>query len=252
MKDLYICDDTRFGETASFCAANGFGIEVQSFYDPSYLEAEPDAISRHREAIAPVQKRSLHGPFGDLCAGSFDVMVRQVTRYRYEGAVRIAAELDIKRIILHHGYVPGCSQREGWMRRYPLFWREFLEDKPEDIAFHLENHLERDPTWLSQAIELIGDSRVSVCLDIGHVSCFAKSDPVEWIRRLGENIGYVHLHDNHGERDEHLALGSGTVAMEDVCSALNDFAPHAIWALEANGGDDAKVSVDWLSDHHFI
>ena len=73
-----------------------------------------------------------------------------------------------------------------------------------------------------------------------------------WIRRLGKRIGYVHLHDNNGERDEHLAFGEGTIPLADVCRALEEEAPDAVWTVELAGGiPDLQKSMEWLVEHGF-
>jgi len=247
MKAVYICDNCRLKEVVAMCREYGCGIEVQSFYDPAYIEGERDAIAKHRELIRDIPGRSLHGPFGDLCAGSFDVMVRDLARYRYQQAFDIASQLEIKQLVLHHGYVPGTSPRSGWIKRYPAFWRELLDDKPDDIRVHLENHLERDVRMFSDVIGAIDDARVDICLDIGHVHCNARQRLTDWIEMLGPQIGYVHLHDNHGQTDEHLGLGFGTIPMDEVCGALEQYAPEAIWAIEA-GLDHIPQSLAWLKE----
>jgi len=61
----------------------------------------------------------------------------------------------------------------------------------------------------------------------------------------------VHLHDNRGEQDEHLGLGKGSIPVEIVCQALEEHAPHAVWAIEAEG-DGVRQSLDWLVSHGFL
>jgi sugar phosphate isomerase/epimerase len=251
MKAIFLCDDTKIKEVADLCIGSGKGIEVQSFYDPAYEAENPDAISRHRQVIAPISMRSFHGPFGDLCAGSFDAMVRDLARYRFEQAVHTADQLDIHRIILHHGYVPGTSLPANWINRCTAFWTDFLKEKPKTFQIHLENHLEQSPDILLELLSRIGDPRISACLDIGHVHCCAKADLVAWIVRMKESIGYVHLHDNHGLKDEHLGLGDGTIPMEAALNALVEHAPDAIWAIEAKP-ERLESSLEWLAKHRFV
>ncbi|MGA2728544.1 MAG: TIM barrel protein [Terracidiphilus sp.] len=61
---------------------------------------------------------------------------------------------------------------------------------------------------------------VSVCLDLGH----AHIDPgtAEAIATLGSRIASVHVHDNHGTRDEHLWPGDGTIDWSAVAKALHE------------------------------
>ena len=64
-------------------------------------------------------------------------------------------------------------------------------------------------------------------------------------------LGYVHLHDNHGESDEHLGLGQGTIPVSEVCQALQHYAPTAIWGIET-ALPHMESSVHWLEEHDFL
>ena len=65
-------------------------------------------------------------------------------------------------------------------------------------------------------------------------------------------IGYVHLHNNDGETDQHLALNSGTVSMAEVCHALIENAPRAVWAIEARQPGPVRESIEWLGEQGFF
>jgi sugar phosphate isomerase/epimerase len=75
-------------------------------------------------------------------------------------------------------------------------------------------------------------------------------------KRLGANhlvlhLGYVHIHDNHGKEDEHLGLGAGTVALEEVLSLLQTESPRAIWALETQV-EALEDSLEWLGNNGLL
>jgi len=251
MKALIFCDDAELEKVAPLCQSKSCGIEIQSFYDPELIREDPDSVDRHRQAIAPIESHALHGPFADLCPGSFDAMVRDIAKDRFELAYNVAAQLNIAHIILHHGYVPGTSFPHRWLPRFATFWQTFLERKSGQVSFHIENMLEHDPILLSDVIAAIDRPNVDICLDVGHAHCNSKTPVLEWIVHLGNQIGYVHLHNNNGEYDEHLALGEGTMPMEEVCHALLEYAPNAIWAIEAQTAY-IEQSYQWLGEHNFL
>lgn len=62
---------------------------------------------------------------------------------------------------------------------------------------------------------------MGVCLDTGHCHFTGVNLP-ETIRILGGALLETHLHDNHGMRDEHLPIGQGTIAWENVIRALQE------------------------------
>ena len=43
------------------------------------------------------------------------------------------------------------------------------------------------------------------------------------MERFGERIGHVHLSDNRGAYDEHLALGAGTIDFPQLAENLHKF-----------------------------
>ena len=98
--------------------------------------------------------------------------------------------------------------------------------------------------------DAIADPRVDVCLDIGHCHCKSRETPLKWIERLGARIGWVHMHNNNGEADEHLALDQGTIPIEEVCNALLEHVPEAVWSLEALD-EGLSASIDWIKAHGF-
>jgi sugar phosphate isomerase/epimerase len=58
---------------------------------------------------------------------------------------------------------------------------------------------------------------LGICFDAGHANTAGNTD--EWLA-LADRFVNVHLHDNRGERDEHLVLGEGTVPLAKILKAL--------------------------------
>jgi len=250
MKRIIVCDNGDFDALFPYCLSEGLGIELQSFWNPAEPELYPQRIKYQLEKIKPIDLRAFHGPFGDLNGGSYDPMIRDVTRQRMELGYRTACSLQATYIIFHHGYVRHTAPPKNWVPRFVQFWRSFLEGKPDNISFHLENLLELSPDILIETIETIADPRVSACLDIGHAHCNSTTPVLEWIEKLGNRIGYVHLHDNDRTSDQHRALGKGNIPFKEVCLALNEFSPAAVWALEVET-NGIQASYEWLRERGF-
>ncbi len=246
MRTLLICDDCYPAEAAMLCAEYKSGIEIQSFYDPSHIVDNPDTIETHMPLVEGIRPRSFHGPFGDLSPGSFDSMVRDLAMYRFEEAASIAERLGANHMVLHLGYRPFSGPQVPTIRRSIAFWKQFLETRSRDFHLHLENVHEPKPELLAEVVDMVGDERLDINLDIGHIHCFSHGDPISWIKTLKHRIGYVHLHDNHGSEDEHLGLGMGDIPFEQVFSTLQEFSPNAIWSLECKM-EFMRKSLDWIA-----
>jgi sugar phosphate isomerase/epimerase len=59
---------------------------------------------------------------------------------------------------------------------------------------------------------------IHVCLDLGHAHVTVGI--AEAIGTLGKRVGEVHVHDNHGMKDEHLWPGDGTIEWPSVVESL--------------------------------
>jgi len=249
---LVLCDSYHPRETASLCKSTGFGIEVQSFIDPTHATTQPSAIGEHRALLAGIFPTSLHGAFEDLVPASKDAMIRNVARVRFDQSQRVASALGTQNIVLHHGYVPRRGAADGWIARSTEFWRAFLDahgDQPQRV--HVENVRDDGPEVLRSVVETVAHPRIGLCLDVGHVHCHSPKSPPEWIRELRGLITYVHLHNNDGTADQHRAISDGTLPMRETLDALLEYAPRAIWALEVTP-DLAELSIQWLQDNHYL
>ena len=64
-----------------------------------------------------------------------------------------------------------------------------------------------------------GHANVHALIDIGHC-LIAGENPAEAIRAAGDHLGYVHVDDNNGKDDLHLALTDGLFDTDDVREIL--------------------------------
>lgn len=245
MKKIILCDDTSLMDTVSLCEKYNLGIEIQSFYDTEYIMREKNSIDETIKATEKLESRSLHGPFADLNMGSFDKMIRDTTMNRFNFAYEIATRLGASDIVLHHGFVPKTSYPPNWIKRSLIFLEDFISHKKNNIKIHLENVLEYDGDMMSEIIKNLQTTNIDICLDIGHAHCNSKISVVDWIKCLKNKIGYVHMHDNNGIEDEHLGFGMGNIPLDDVCKALEEFSPKAIWAIESKV-QYLQNSLEWL------
>ena len=64
---------------------------------------------------------------------------------------------------------------------------------------------------------------------------------------MSDKIRSTHLHDNHGERDEHLWIGEGTIDWNEAMSLLRS-APHVPAMLLEITGDSQKEIAPGATD----
>lgn len=251
MKEIVLCDDGQYLKVADLCEKYKVNVNIDAFNDPEYFYAHPSEIEKQLERYKNIKVCSIHGSFTDLCFGSKDKLIRNATKARFEYSYEISRKLGCKNIILHHGYVPGTSYPPNWVKRSKVFWKNFLKDKDAEMVFYIENMLEHNPNLISEVVSVVNDSRLSICLDVGHVHCNSKVSVLEWIKKLNTQIGFVHLHNNFGEEDQHLGFEKGTIDFLEICKALEEYAPNSIWGIETNV-KDMEASIHWLIEKNFL
>jgi sugar phosphate isomerase/epimerase len=237
-------------EVAAICVKRSLGIELSDFSNAAALQ-NPDSIEYYARHIAPIPLRTLHGPFLGLAPGTSDFAVSEAARYRYEQVYRAAVKLGARHLVLHPAYNPADVTPKEWIQNLRELWHSFYEQKSGEVLVHLENVMDSDPELFLEMIKEVDRPEVDICLDIGHAHCYSKVSLVNWISTLGSHIGYVHLHDNHGKEDEHLGLGQGTVLLEETLKALLEYAPEALWSIEACGPGTPQ-SLAWLEEKGYL
>lgn len=88
-----------------------------------------------------------------------------------------------------------------------------LENGPPDLLTHV----------LEQMADHPAHDYLGICIDTGHANMHSRlyeSPAPQLIRRFRSRLIHLHLHDNHGERDEHLVPGQGTIGWPSVFEEL--------------------------------
>ncbi len=157
---------------------------------------------------------TLHGPYLDLSPGSTDLEVRALTKRRFQQVLDLVPTFQPKTVVFHAGYDHKryWGLREIWIENSLALWSWVSEEiKKEGALLMLENVYEQSPQEFLALYGAMREWHVGFCLDTGHMAAFSQSDLSSWIESLGEDIKQIHLHDNQGNQDDHLALGKGKV-----------------------------------------
>jgi sugar phosphate isomerase/epimerase len=106
----------------------------------------------------------------------------------------------------------------------PLGVTVLVENIPNEIA---------TPDRLQEIVNTAHFEDVGFCFDIGHAH-FG-----EGVRQsfeiMQDKIRSTHLHDNHGERDEHLWIGEGTIDWDEAMSLIRTAPRVPPMLLEISG-----------------
>lgn len=119
------------------------------------------------------------------------------------------------------------------------FMRELLPfAKQQGVTICLENMPMRNfsistPAAILRFVEEINDEHFKICLDTGHAEMVSDTSPGDAVRMLGDKIRVLHVHDNNGERDQHLLPGKGVIDWPAFVKALRDIGFNGVFSLEA-------------------
>ena len=201
----------------------------------------------------PGTLHSLHSPiYSESDYGRH--MAPPVNVVAIEKFQRIAAMDEIKRAIEFAEQAPfpflvqhlGIA-REKWdphKMEYAITALEHLRffAKPLGVTVLLENidNEVTTPDRLQEIVKTAHFDDIGFCFDIGHAH-FGLGVRASF-STMQDKIRSTHLHDNHGERDEHLWIGEGTIDWDEAMSLLRT-APHTPpILLEITGESQKEIS----------
>ena len=103
------------------------------------------------------------------------------------------------------------------------------------------------PEDIFMLLDKLKNQNIGFCLDVGHQKVFSRSSLEEWIEVLGHHLKQLHLHDNIGERDDHLALGKGNINFTKLFECIQNLEnkPIAI-TIEPHKEQDLFPSLEYL------
>jgi sugar phosphate isomerase/epimerase len=97
------------------------------------------------------------------------------------------------------------------------------------------------PEHLMLILELGHLPQVGICLDLGHANVTVGVDAA--IATMSNRIAQVHVHDNHGTKDDHLWPGDGTIDWPTTVQALKGLAepPAIVLEISHNLGETPET-----------
>jgi sugar phosphate isomerase/epimerase len=135
-------------------------------------------------------------------------------------ALEAAEQIPFQYLIVHLG-----EREDTWNERaleHSFTGLEHLRAfaNPLGVKLLVEN-LQGEVTAPAHLLEILNAGHlpdIGVCLDVGHAHLGDGVQPA--LTALKDRIRSSHLHDNHGEKDEHLWPGEGTIAWDETLAGL--------------------------------
>lgn len=111
-----------------------------------------------------------------------------------------------------------------------------IVNKAEELGVRIAFENTKIKGYLEYVFENIDSKNIGLCYDAGH--CHAHFDDEFNYELFKDRIFAVHLHDNHGEIDEHLLPYDGTIDWKHVINKLKECNYNGLVTLELSYRND--------------
>lgn len=217
----------------------------------SLTQYAPAVFRRIARSFQQAGRRlTLHAPFQDILPGALDDEMLAASRRRLRLACRWLPVFRPTAIVCHLGYEARHYRwdLENWLARAAATFQELAGlAAPHGVTVMLENVYETETELFAEVIAGARAKNLKVCLDVGHLLAFGGGDFEGWLEALWPHIGHLHLHDNHGDDDRHLALGAGKVPIDYVLRFLKDKGVSPSVTLEPHQEGSLAPSLHYLA-----
>lgn len=234
-----------------------FGLDVEIMCEPPHAWPAPVPWTHGRVA-------SLHAPILGINIASTNPGIRQESVVQVLATICEAARLGAAGVVVHPG-MPPYQEIMPRDRGLPFAVESLRRCAEEAQVAGVEIYLENMPAVtlaegvrpisfsygvryeeLRQIFEAVGHPSLRLCLDLGH-GYLAGKDVLSAMLR-DHDVVHVHVNDNRGRRDDHLAWGDGEISK--VVDLTRDLPPSVktvvleVGTLEACATSVARVSPD--------
>lgn len=248
MPEIYFSSSSKVWENVDWV----YGIE-DAGYDGWEISADGNYrldIAENRERIVDLLGSvdlgvTVHAPYTDLNPASLNYPIWRESIRQICLCIEHAADFT-GLVTIHPGYLSPAGKlvpEKVWgLQKEAL--REIGRYSADcGVLTCLENMIDIDELLCRTPGELFGITEeidgIGVTLDLGHANTCGLV--AEFLQELGK-VDHLHIHDNNGRRDEHLALGAGTIPWDWVGRTITDgFA--GICVVEGRNLDEAKLSL---------
>jgi len=180
-------------------------------------EGNLKALWKQRANIKNALKRhnifaTAHAPLA-VDVGNFLEPVQRLWVDQSIKIIQIADKIGIKKINFHANYssliIPSRELKELILRNHVKSLKTLTAVASKyNIQLLLENTHEtlKDFHYITSGVK-----KLYVNIDVGHAFIGGGNAMIKKYIRTISNISHVHVHDNNGKRDEHLAVGHGRI-----------------------------------------
>jgi sugar phosphate isomerase/epimerase len=220
------------------------GWEIVS--DGNYRLEDPACFSRIEETLASTSlKVTVHAPYGDLNLATLNYPIWRESIKQICTCIEHAAKLT-ETVTIHPGYLSPAGKllpHKVWDLQKDALREIGKFALDHNVTACLENMIGVREFLCRMPEELIGMTEgiegIGMTFDFGHANTVGKVP--DFLMHIGK-AKHIHIHDNNGLSDEHLALGRGTINWESVGKTIAE-KYNGIAVIEGRSVEEGKQSL---------
>jgi sugar phosphate isomerase/epimerase len=176
---------------------------------------------------------TIHLPYSDLNLASMNQPIWEETVRQMKACLSLASDFS-RLAVVHPGHLSPLGVHmpdAAWAQN--ILGIQQICDHASNLGMRIavENMvnmpalLGRRPEEIMGILETVDRENVGFILDVGHANT---NGNVEKFLELKDKVIHAHIHDNHGQKDEHLPVGNGTVPWKKVAEAFEEFSGRMV------------------------
>ena len=189
-------------------------------------------------------KVTLHAMFSDVNVSSSDWELREIAQKRCRQSFEVGKAIGAKTILFHTGNKG--TKHYGSIKS---FKQDFIKDfEKAGITAVIENVFETTPEYCLDLFNGVSSPNFKLAIDTGHVNLYAhNTEVIEWIKKYGNNLHHMHIHNNFRENDDHSNLLNGTLDFSVIFNELKEQNLSSNIVLEMFTEEDILKSINYIN-----
>ena len=155
--------------------------------------------------------------------------------------IKACAALGIKNIVIHSGYDTGLSKEETMIKNKEFYYKLLPTAEEYEVNILTENFnkmWDSQTFWIDNAkdmrelIDFVDHPLFHCCWDTGHANMQDMSQDKE-LKILGKDVYALHIQDNFGDEDHHIAPYFGSLNLDAVMTSLKEIGYKGYFTFES-------------------
>lgn len=195
-------------------------------------------------------KYTIHSPFIDVNIASLNSAIADISVMEIKRSIDLARMIDTDIVVVHPGTI-GFNGRgkEDIIYKISEDNLKVIADYAKDSGVYacIEN-LPNIPDFMFMDVNQLNDTlsrlELPMTLDIGHAHTNGFTPEEIYF----DSIKHIHMHDNLGDDDTHLALGEGSFDLNGFFDVFMKNNYDGIYMLEMNYIDSVEKSLEFMKN----